>query len=230
MSSYYKLSVKLTPGWRLPHPKSLKLDPKELKGGVSDRAVDPKLWADVPHVAFANLGYDPQRRAGVATDDQIRMFTTQYGPLGAGGNEEAATVPQEPFWLSLANFRFLQVQLREAWTKRDASQFTDPANLAMGHELLPMSLKVKGGILEMQPASLYAYMGILLARDIAEGCARVCQNRNCHTPFFIAKRSDQLYCSHPCAVAINVEKFRQRQVRKRSKKNEREPKRPKRSR
>src|SRR5215472_2220610 len=99
--AYYSITVKLAPEWRLPHPKSLRLDCVQLKGGVSDRPVDVARWPDVPHVAMANLGYDAQRRGGVASDEHIRMFTAQYGPLNTGSGEDTAAVPQEPFWLSL---------------------------------------------------------------------------------------------------------------------------------
>jgi hypothetical protein len=214
--TYYTLLAHLLPGWKLPHAKSLKVEDKELKGGTSRRPVDTGQWPDPPHVYFANLGYDSARRGGVASEQEIVKFTTRYGPLGVEQGKDAATQPEEPFWLTLDTFRFFQAQLREAWTKRKVDLFTDPQNLGagLGYELLPVNWKVKNDHLEMRPASCYAYMGILLARDLAEGRAKVCQNPYCSAPYFVAKRRDAKFCSHPCAVAVNVKKFRQRQRRK----------------
>ena len=233
--SYYRLNVQLRPGWRLPQPKTLRIENGDLKGVNSFLPVDPAKWKDPPHVAFANLGYDPERRGGLASDDQIKMFTLRYGPLsviqGPGAAAEqpkpsnwqealkrvlAPTPVEEPFWMSLANFRLSQAKLRAAWKEKNASLFTDPddSSKSLGYDLLPVDWQAAGNQIELCPASCEDYMGILLTRDLAEKRTRVCQNPDCPTPYFVAGRRDAKFCSHRCTVAIGVDNFRKRQRRK----------------
>lgn len=212
--SYYDLTGTIAPGWTLPHVRTLKVNDGKLAGGASPRPVDPRRWPDPPHVALANLGYQASRQFEVASDTEVRLFTERYGPLGTTTDDMAE--PEEPFYIELGTFRYYQKALREAWEKRDARPFIDPENLkaGLGFDWLPVDWKVRGGRLEIRPASCRAYIGILLARDIATGCAKVCQNRDCPAPYFVAERRDAKYCSHRCAVAVNVKKFRQRQKRR----------------
>lgn len=39
---------------------------------------------------------------------------------------------------------------------------------------------------------------------------RMCENPDCPTPYFLEARKGQKYCSHKCAVLINVRRFRAR--------------------
>ena len=233
--SYYRLDVHLRPGWQLPQTKTLTIENDDLKGMNSSQPVDPTKWKDPPHVALANLGYDPARRGGLASDDQIKMFTSRYGPLsviqGPGAAVEqpkpsdlleaakrvlAPAQAEEPFWMPLVNFRLSQSQLRAAWKEKNASLFTDPENSrkSLGYDLVPIDWRVRGNQMELCPASCDNYMGILLTRDLGEKRARVCQNPDCPTPYFVAGRRDAKFCSHRCAVAIGVNNFRRRQRRK----------------
>lgn len=41
--------------------------------------------------------------------------------------------------------------------------------------------------------------------------AKICANPDCPHPYFLQKRKGQIYCSHPCAVLINVRRFRERE-------------------
>jgi hypothetical protein len=234
-TSYYTLNLQLRPGWRLPNARTLKITNGDLKGTNASLPVDPAKWKDPPHVAFANLGYDAVRRGGLATDDQIKMFTSRYGPLsviqGQGAVAEqpkpsdrqeatkrvlAPTQAEEQFWLSLDNFRLLQAQLRAAWKEKNSSLFTDSTNsgVSLGYELLPVSWRVTGNQMEMCLTGCDDFMGVLLTRDLAEKRTRVCQNPDCPTPYFVAGRRDAKFCSHRCAVAIGVNNFRKRQRRK----------------
>jgi hypothetical protein len=233
--SYYRLDVRLRPGWRLPQAKTLRIENGDLMGVNSSLPLDPAKWKDPPHVAFANLGYDPARRAGVASDEDIIWFTSYYGPLdvmqGQGAVTEQATPSDvleaakrifapsneaEPFWLSLGDLRFLQAQLQTAWKEKNPSLFIDPQNSAksFGYDFLPVTWQVKGSQLEMCPASCFHYMGILLTRDLAEKRTRVCQNQTCPAPYYVAGRRDSKFCSHPCAATISQRNFRKRHRRK----------------
>src|SRR5580698_2145280 len=80
-TSYYILNTSLLPAWRLPNAKTLAIEDGQLKGRIGPQPVDTRQWPDPPHVFMANLGYDPERRASVASDKDIEMFTRLYGPL-----------------------------------------------------------------------------------------------------------------------------------------------------
>ena len=231
---YYTLEAQLLPGWKLPHPKTLKVEQHtehergsnertiaELTGGTSSLPVDPRRWKDPPHVALANLGYASDRRGGVASEKDIVWFTERYGPLGVEGGADTAALGEEPFWTKLEVFRWFQRNLREAWRKPDASLFLNPpgqdAKGMLGYDLMRITCEAKNGRLELRPMTCADYISILLTRDLAAGCAKVCQNPKCVSPYFVAKRRDAKFCSHPCAVLVNVIKFRQRQRCKRRK-------------
>ena len=105
--------------------------------------------------------------------------------------------------------------MRAAWKQRDFRAFGDAAVFGdhPGYDWLPMGWGVRGKRLEMRPAGLFWYIAILLARDIAEGRARFCQNPKCPHPYFITRRADSTYCGRLCAVAVNVARFRKREKR-----------------
>ena len=149
------------------------------------------------------------------TPEQIEKIP---GLLAAAAEQVIASIrPGKPFWLSLDSFRLMQAQLREAWRQANTCLFTDPRGVteSFGYDMRPITWGVKRHGLEIRPASCFDYVGLLLARDIAEGSAKICQNPDCASPYFVARRSDAKFCSHPCAVAVNVKNFRQRAKRKR---------------
>lgn len=213
--SYYTVGAQILPGWYLPHGGH-RIKDGELETVFSSRFADAEMWKDPPHVALANLGYKPDLHGGFATEKEIVSFTKRYGPLGS--KPEEIGEPGEPFWLGFASFHETQERLREAWKKHDRRFFVDPSSLKAGtgyEHLMRVNWEMKGGMLVMRLATWYDYVAILLTRDIAEKRARICENPNCVTPYFVAERRDMKYCSHPCAVAVNVRKFRERKGKKR---------------
>ena len=217
---YYSLDARLIPGWKLPEADSIKQQGGKLEGWSSSRTADPLRWKEHPHVVLANLGYDPERGGGLASDGNVRSFITQYGPLGTPPlfSEAADTVTREAeqFDLTMDVFHNQQLRLRAAWEKQSVGLFADPNNnrAVIGFEFLRTNWTVRDGAVEFCFASLVEYVGVLLARDIAEGRAKICQNSTCNTPYFVAKRRDAKFCCHRCAVAVNVRNLRRRQRRK----------------
>ena len=178
---------------------------------LGPRLANPSAWQSPPHVALANLGYISDKRSGVASNDQIVRFVRKYGPLGVESSEMGD--PGSPFWLELETFRETQERLREAWIKRDHRLFIDAQNVksALGFEhLLHINWDVRRGALEMRLASCYDFIAILLTRDLAEKHAKVCRNPSCPAPYFVAKRTDPIFCTRQCASATSVRNFRQR--------------------
>jgi hypothetical protein len=233
--SYYILRTIFLPGWKLPQAKSLKIDGGDLTGVASSRLADVMEWKSEPHVFLANLGYDAERRGGQASNEQVEMFTARYGPLdivqGSGAATQklgamdaleaakkilASSQPEECFWLSLSEFRRQQSQLRDAWQRKDANLFTDPTGAVkvFGYDLRPINWHVRDNLLEMVTASCRDYVGVLLARDIADNRARICQRPRCPAPYFVANRIDQKFCSHKCASDVSQNNFRKRHQKK----------------
>lgn len=64
--------------------------------------------------------------------------------------------------------------------------------------------------IEVRMADLWSYIRFAFAYDLAREKAKLCANRDCPTPYFIELRRGQLFCSHKCAVLINVRRFRER--------------------
>lgn len=235
------------PAWNLPEHNSLKIERREpdaaeaklanlmwagsgsqplveMSGRFSARPLDAKRWKSPPHDALANLGYGSDPRGdGVASDEEIIWFTRRYGlltwetDLNAGNKEET-------FRYDLASWRAKQRDLRDAWRKQDASLYTNPpwfaASIGKATGFNPsIVLEAEYNPPELRPTHCDTYIKLLLQRDISEGYAKICQRPDCPHPYFIATKKDAKYCSHPCAVAVNVKNFRQRQ--KQRKKNKR---------
>jgi hypothetical protein len=212
--SYYTLKARLTPGWLLPHAKSLKVEQNILTGARSSQPADGKVWKDPPHVALANLGYRSDERGGVASGQDIVWFLRRFGELGLDLEEEGgvggAAQRETPFEFRVMFFVDRQRDLREGWAQKDASLFTNPPRWRTAAQFLPVVYYIKGGRLEIKVASLDALMGILLTRDLAEGRAKMCERKNCPNPYFVATKKDARYCSHLCAGNVAVERFRDR--------------------
>lgn len=211
--TYYKLQAQVVPGWTLPHETSLKVESitvrphpsvgslevkkRQIQGGLSSRLMDTSRLIDPPHVVLANLGLDQPE--GVASDEQVLRFTARYGLPGVGG-DALLDEPEIPFWLDVAVFHDHQKCVREAWRKQDHRLFTVLKGFEnVPHDNLTVTWEVKRGALEMRFASWHQYAGILLARDIAAGLAKICKNKECPAPYFISERHDQRYCSAECS-------------------------------
>jgi hypothetical protein len=158
------------------------------------------------HVIFANLGYDPQHPRSYASESEIRQFIKNYGPLQRKKS-------------GIEGFCTCQLEFRVAWDARDARYFTEPydALTYLAMDELRVNWKATRQGLELHPVSLIGYMGILLARDLAEGFAMKCQNPGCPAPYFVAKkRRGGLYCSHKCANTVAQKRFRERKKKRAS--------------
>lgn len=201
--SYYSLNARLTPNWSLPDPGSVTLKAGKrggiLRGELGSEKARIARWKDPPHVALANLGWPAPGHA--PREEQMRWFVERYGPL----DEDLPWIPGQEFWLTLDEFRHHQEGLRRAWRGRDL-------------KLLPIVPTIVGWktrrgrfVLEALPLS---YLCLLLARDIAEGRAKICRAPDCSAPYFVAHWRAAKFCSHRCAVRIAQRNLRKKQRRK----------------
>jgi hypothetical protein len=201
------MTSRMVPDWRV-QKGGYAWDDNTLNSNLGPQ-VDVTTWDDPPHVYLANLAYDPDSRGGLASKQQVLLFTRMYGPLE---REDGS-----PFYLELEVFHNVQKHLREAWQEQDhhrifkrswwTGESTDENN---PEHQFHVNWEVKRGRLQMKVKTCKDYLSVLLARDIIEKHAKICRNPKCPTPYFVAERTDAKYCGHPCAVTIGVKNFRQR--------------------
>lgn len=208
-------------------PVPLRVKNGWLSGRVAPSRVDPARWRDPPHVYLANLGLN-----STIDSEGALLFTKHYGLLT---NDEDLTLKND--WLNMegGNFgcdlamfthvlRIHQLTLRAAW-RGDEHQVAAmrghppiesfPRN-TRGN--LPIEIHSQGNKIEAVTPDLWTFICVLFTRDHAEKRLKVCKNPACPAPYFVATRHRQTFCSHKCAVLINVHRFRQRQRAQRRKK------------
>lgn len=213
--TYYTANAHLGPSWLLPDADSFKIEGDILTGRTSSKIANFSEHIEPPHTVFANLGYDPKHPHSYASDDEVIKFIKRYGTP----QTRRANTPGTPFKVSLENVRTCQMELRHAWNAGDARYFTEPQDAVtwMVLDELRADWRATPRGLELRPVSLIAYMGILLARDLAEGFARRCQNPECPAPYFVVRRRDAKFCSRKCANDVTVKRFRVRRKEDRAK-------------
>ena len=57
---------------------------------------------------------------------------------------------------------------------------------------------------------LWSLVRLSFLRDHRAERTRVCANPDCSSPYFLQQRKGQQYCTHKCAVLMNVRRFRER--------------------
>ena len=142
-------------------------------------------WKDAPHVALANLRDDAAA---------VLRFTRTYGVLERdykGG----------PTHIALSDvFQFRDV-LRRAW------EGNHDAFLQMLDNVKARLWVVSSGV-GIDIEDLRTLIQVMFARDRWDRRTKKCANPDCAAPYFLAVRKGQKFCSHGCAVLINVRRFR----------------------
>lgn len=210
----HELKAQLLPRWQRIEEGSLKFKRGSVFFRLTREFITDSKWKDPPHVALANLGYVPGSAYRPPDEEHLRRFLMHYGPLGFGiGAGDVSTErttgllePEGTDYL-LETIYDVQRRLRRAWDTGTPQVFTDP--FSAGLRYWPLDVKVQRGSLVIEVKSCLDYIKLLLARDLADGHAKRCENETaCSAPYFIAKRTDAIYCSHPCAVLVNVKRWR----------------------
>src|SRR5262249_52907581 len=123
-------------------------------------------------------------------------FIRRFGPL-------AERKIGDRVWIDVPHFLALQRELQDAW--RGDREALEEMTTGLAAEL-ELEADPKG--LELRVRDLWTLIRLLFLRDHTRGKAKVCANPDCSTPCFIQVRRGQKYCSHSCAVLINVRRFR----------------------
>jgi CGNR zinc finger len=177
-----------------------------------------KRWPDAPHRAFANLHLD------VAA---LGMFTQRYGHLYFPGewpkpNAEAIAASDErlgtalrmlfSFVPDLQQAKNMQKLLVRAWCA-DQGAIADIEKDIKVFPLFGATERAFGLNDPPDGFALYAedmwnFVRAAFLLDYKNGRAKVCKNPDCPAPYFLQSRKGQEFCSHKCAVLVNVRRFR----------------------
>jgi hypothetical protein len=161
----------------------------------SEEPIDLSRWREPPHYFFANMSLD------TADLGPTYQFTKRYGYLVgyidvAGGR----------FLVDVAKMAGLQDLIRRAWAADET------AIEELERDLAPeVRLSVRAKEIEIGVSDLWTLIRLLFLRDYAAKRTRVCANPDCPAPCFIQTRKGRKFCSHKCAVLINVRRFREAQ-------------------
>jgi hypothetical protein len=207
MNSYYALEAAIRYYGLI--PKDVRVENNHITGSLpyisvgfgvqnaSERPFEFSRWKEPPHVVFANLRLE--------TEDfgPARKFTRDYGYI-------SGRVHGDRYWVDLQELKRRQESVRNAWLG-----FGDETDLALDL-MLPnrhLSLSIGPKKSEIAVDNLWTLIQILLLRDIAAQNTEICANPDCPAPYFLMTRKGQKFCTHKCAVLINVRRFREAQFK-----------------
>ena len=168
------------------------LTPGEPHGGMPH-------WKQPPHEYLAALSVGKQKAENVSEQEAekaVLYFVRRFGPL-------AARASGGMIWIDVPAFLAAQKLLQEAW--RGDGEALDAIAVGLTDEL---ELEAHTQGLELQVRDLWTLIRVLFLRDHASGKTKVCANPDCSARSFLQARKGQKYCSHGCAVLVNVRRFR----------------------
>ncbi len=141
------------------------------------------------HKVLANLVLD----AG-----SLYAFSRLWGYLGGEVDSKRST-----FRTHSEHIQPYQDILRRAW-RGDGKAVRQLA------EDISARVDVTPNGIDIAVLDLWNLIRLLFLRDHAAGRTKVCANQGCLSPYFLQQRKGQKFCSHECAVLINVRRFRAR--------------------
>jgi hypothetical protein len=204
MKSYYETKAAIRYYGRIPgsveqpHPERSPIDYVPVRFTLSNRRADG--WKEAVHIAVANL-----RTLGIATGNStfapvpvraetpaLFRFLKTYGPLTHSALLHETAGTEESYSEDPVAFGKMQFALRRAWSgDATALQLITGEAGERAYVLWATFLHGDGNKWEGVAAKEYAMP----------------------TPYavFCSGSKGQLFCSHECAVLINVRRFRKRQ-------------------
>jgi hypothetical protein len=227
---YYELTTAIKPGFSLARTVThVKHDnsnienvaddfPEDINGVTSEEFADAARWRVPPHVALANLTQVNYPK--LTHRQRVVEFIKTYGVLGT--KFSLVFEPGATFNMSMTMFTFLQQALQRAWQRPTAENLHylwisgHWNERERKHFRIPLAFTPQQR-LELLPADLWTYIRLLFIRDSSEHLARICANKNCKHPYFIANRKDKHLCSPACRNAANQRNFQRNKKQKRAK-------------
>jgi hypothetical protein len=186
-----------------------------MSGQLGQTQADIRKWKVPPLVEFANLPLGPKILTG---------FFREYGAFDVGvtyrlgeggiiGPHEPTDSPAEAlnlghiqlvkqdFAITMQELADAQTRLRMAWRGDRASFFQMEQSITRGGFLVASPIHPQADLLTTR--DLWAFTCYIFLLDHKQQKARICSFRDCNTPYFVARRDDQEYCGHRCAVKDN---------------------------
>lgn len=164
-----------------------------------------------PHVAFANLL--------VRDKAAVKNFVSRYGMLRAKTLPKLTVKgflsPDEQRGLlsvsePLLEFERVQKILCSAW---GGDVDVIKTEVQEGFSLQSFDLLKPTNEVVFVTEDLWKFIVFLFLVDYKHSKVGVCANEDCPAPYFLRTRKGQEFCSHACAVLVNVRRFRARQAR-----------------
>jgi hypothetical protein len=145
-----------------------------------------------------------ERLANMTLDvDSIYVFTKAWGFLDAEVAPDGRLVTQPQH---LEQFQDL---LQRAW-KGESKALSEIEKDVKAR----VDVGAKG--IDIAVVDLWNLVRLSFLRDHKVGRTKVCANKDCPSPYFLEQRKGQKYCTHKCAVLMNVRRFRERQAKTKS--------------
>jgi hypothetical protein len=207
MHSYYAAQARIR--YYGPTAENVRIEEGHVYATTGQSVDGAPRWK-APHEYLANLNLANWEA------DRVVRFTLRFGPLAPRHDPSEALPGPEikagvPIWIDTAQFVALQALLREAWGGDGEAL----RNIAEGLTA-DLDLEARPDGLELVARDLWTLVRLLFLRDRASGKAKLCANADCETPYFLLARRGQKFCSHRCAVLINVRRFRKREAERRA--------------
>ena len=155
----------------------------------SEEPMDLSRRREPVHEVLANLMLD----AG-----SLYAFTKRWGFL-----EGYVDAKKGRFRTRAEHIQPRQDLLRKGW-RSEGGAIQEMA------EDIKARVDVKPTGVEIAVLDLWNLIRLLFLRDHSAGRTKVCANKDCLSPYFLEQRKGQKFCSHKCAVLLNVRRFRER--------------------
>ena len=153
--------------------------------------IDLSRRKEPAHEAFANLALDL---------NSLHAFTKLWGFIAANADAETGEI-----FTQIKQIAPMQRLLQRAWTG-------DAGAIKAIAKDVKVRLDVSAQGIDIAVVELWNLVRLLFLRDYWDGRTKVCANPDCSSRYFLEQRKGQQYCSHKCAVLMNVRRFRQRQT------------------
>jgi hypothetical protein len=139
----------------------------------------------------------------------MMSFLKRYGPLDGPDRSKVNKDGVLNFYEGAQYFGLLRRLLRGAW--RGDGHALKLIKSTLRAQTRPEFI-IEGKQAEIVVDDLKSFVCLLFLRDLATGKIKLCESPDCPTPYRLQRRKGDRFCSHECAVLVNVREFRKRET------------------
>jgi hypothetical protein len=217
MESY---SISGTLGYAGFLPEEVEIIDGKISGQLGQRQADIRKWNVPPHVEFANLPLGPKILTDFLRQYGVFEVSVRYRDDMIGWGEDGIVGPHVPtqspsealnlghiqlvkqgFAITIQELVEAQTRLRFAWRGDRTVLLQLQQSIKRGEFLVASPISDEPDLLTTR--DLWGFICYVFLLDYSDGKAKICAFRDCTTPYFVKVRTDQMYCSHSCAVKDN---------------------------